>query len=81
MAALTTARSVTKRDGSKQDFDKSKVLNRLQNLSKELNEEYVKFDEVVEKVANGVYEGNFFVCLYHFLGVSTEEIDELLAET
>lgn len=57
MAESTSPRTVTKRNGTKQEFDKDKVFNRLKHLSQELNDEYVKFDEVVEKVANGVYDG------------------------
>ena len=64
MVEQTMTRTVTKRDGNKQEFDKKKILNRLVSISHELNEEYVKFEEVVEKVWNGVYEGKEIIYNY-----------------
>lgn len=53
------ARTVIKRDGSKQVFDKTKIAKRLKALTDGLNTEYVTVDEVIEKVASGLYGGMF----------------------
>lgn len=70
MTAATEGRSVVKRDGTKQPFDRAKILERVKNLAYGLHEEYVTYDVVVDKVASGVYDG-----------VTTQQIDDLLAET
>ena len=60
MAVPTSSRTVVKRDGTKQDFDSSKILERVKALAYGLHEEYVTFDEVVEKVSNGVFDGKWW---------------------
>lgn len=60
MSAPTAGRTVIKRDGSKQEFDRNKILERVKALSYGLHEEYVTFDEVVEKVSIGVFDGTYF---------------------
>lgn len=57
MAAQEESRNVVKRDGSKQPFDKEKILRRVKALSDGLNEEYVTYDAIIEKVSNGIYNG------------------------
>ena len=59
MTAQEESRTVVKRDGSKQTFDKEKILKRVQALSDGLNKEYVTYDAIVEKVCNGIYNGKF----------------------
>lgn len=50
-------RSVLKRDGTKQVFDNDKIKERITNLMQGLNEEYVTYQEVVDRVVSGVYDG------------------------
>lgn len=56
MAVPVEGRSVIKRDGSKQPIDKTKLIERLKKLSYGLSEEYITFNDVVDKVANGLYD-------------------------
>ena len=70
MNAPPGVKNVIKRDGSKAPFDGKKILNRLESLVEGLDKEHVTFKAVVEKVTNGVFDG-----------VTTKEIDDLLAET
>jgi transcriptional regulator NrdR family protein len=59
MEATSDSYSVIKRDGTKQPYEKAKVHNRLKTLAYGLNEEYVTYDEVVDKVSNGLFDGKF----------------------
>lgn len=52
-------RTVIKRDGSKQVFDKEKINERIKSLTFDLNAEFITVDEIVEKVASGLYDGKF----------------------
>ena len=60
---------VKKRDGRMESVKFEKISDRIENLCYGLNKEYVKTDEIAQKVINGLYDG-----------VSTEELDELAAE-
>ena len=60
MASPSGAKMIVKRDGSKQEFDKEKLLKRLKVLAYGLDEKYVTFDEVIEKVSSGIFEGKLF---------------------
>lgn len=64
MADPTAGRTVIKRDGTKQNFDRSKILERIKALSYGLNEEYITFDEIVDKVSIGVFDGTNFAILF-----------------
>lgn len=64
MSAKPDSRTVEKRDGSKQPFDKQKILNRLSVHAEGLDNKYVTLDEVVEKVTSGLYEGKHIPHLY-----------------
>ena len=57
--AEPTSRSIVKRDGSKQAFDRNKILERVKSLAYGLNERYVTYDEVIDKVATGLYDGKY----------------------
>ena len=57
MAAENDKREVVKRDNTRQPFDKQKLYNRLNHLIEDLDKTYVTIDEVVNKVASGVYDG------------------------
>lgn len=57
MAPSSGAKMITKRDGSKQEFNKEKLLKRLKHFAYGLDEEHVTFDEVIEKVTSGIFEG------------------------
>jgi hypothetical protein len=48
---------VTKRDGSKQTIDKTKIKMRLSELTEGLNSEFLNLDVVIEKVYQGTYPG------------------------
>lgn len=50
-------RSVLKRDGTRQVFDNDKIKERIVNLMQGLNEEHVTYQEVVDRVVSGVYDG------------------------
>ena len=50
-------RLVTKRDGSKEPFDKAALKQYLQGFMNGLNEQYINLDIVVEKVSLGMYNG------------------------
>lgn len=82
MSAQTEGRNVIKRNGTTQPFDKSKIEARVKELIEGLDSEYVTLDEVIEKVANGLYDGKFSLSLIDLIiGVKTKQIDDLLAET
>lgn len=53
----TDIKYITKRDGSLQLLDQSKIRMRLENLAKGLNMEYINFDVIVNKVYAGIYSG------------------------
>jgi transcriptional regulator NrdR family protein len=57
MAEKPSVRMVEKRDGTKQPFDKAKVLKRAELHAEDLDRTYVTLDDVVEKVVAGVYDG------------------------
>lgn len=61
---------VIKRDGRKESVKFDKITARIDKLSYGLNTDYVKTIEIAKKVIDGLYDG-----------VSTQELDELAAET
>ena len=61
---------VIKRNGRKESVKFDKITARIEKLSYGLNTEYVKTIEIAKKVIDGIYDG-----------VSTQELDELAAET
>ncbi len=61
---------VIKRDGRKESVKFDKITARIEKLSYGLNADYVKTIEIAKKVIDGLYDG-----------VSTQELDELAAET
>ncbi len=61
---------VIKRDGRKESVKFDKITARIEKLSYGLNTKYVKTIEIAKKVIDGLYDG-----------VSTQELDELAAET
>ncbi len=61
---------VIKRDGRKESVKFDKITARIEKLSYGLNADFVKTIEIAKKVIDGLYDG-----------VSTQELDELAAET
>tara|TARA_Y100000768_G_C23987281_1_gene689702 strand:- start:1786 stop:4140 length:2355 start_codon:yes stop_codon:yes gene_type:complete len=61
---------VLKRDGRKESVKFDKITARIEKLSYGLNADFVKTIEIAKKVIDGLYDG-----------VSTQELDELAAET
>ena len=61
---------VTKRDGSKEPVRFEKVSNRIKKMTYGLNPDYVDPMEIAQKVISGIYDG-----------ISTQELDNLAAET
>jgi len=61
---------VIKRDGRKESVKFDKITARIEKLSYGLNTKYVKTIEIAKKVIDGLYDR-----------VSTQELDELAAET
>ena len=61
---------VIKRDGRKETVKFDKITARIEKLSYGLNSDFVKTIEIAKKVIDGLYDG-----------VSTQELDELAAET
>ena len=61
---------VIKRDGRKESVKFDKITARIEKLSYGLNADFVKAIEIAKKVIDGLYDG-----------VSTQELDELAAET
>ena len=59
-----------KRDGRKESVKFDKITARIDKLSYGLNTDFVKTIEIAKKVIDGLYDG-----------VSTQELDELAAET
>jgi len=48
---------VIKRSGKEQPIDKAKIKRRYLCHSQGLNEEYINYDVIVEKVYSGIYHG------------------------
>lgn len=61
---------VVKRDGRRESVKFDKVTARIENLCYGLDRKYVEPVEIAKKVINGIYDG-----------VSTQELDNLAAET
>ncbi len=61
---------VVKRDGRRESVKFDKVTARIENLCEGLDRNYVDPVEIAKKVINGIYDG-----------VSTQELDNLAAET
>lgn len=61
---------VRKRDGRQESVSFDKIMSRIQKLCYNLDEEYVDYTRITQKVIKGVYDG-----------VSTIELDNLAAET
>lgn len=57
-------RYVIKRDGSKQPIDLNKIRNRFVNKAHDLNQNYINFDVIVNKVSTGVYNGKWTSLLF-----------------
>uniref|UniRef100_A0AC34FBF3 Ribonucleoside-diphosphate reductase n=1 Tax=Panagrolaimus sp. ES5 TaxID=591445 RepID=A0AC34FBF3_9BILA len=60
---------VVKRDGRKEELSSEKIESRIKNLCNGLNENFVDFTKISQKIISGI-----------FCGVSTKEIDDLGAE-
>ena len=52
-------RYIVKRDGSRQPIDLKKIRNRFVNKAHDLNQDFINFDVIVNKVATGVYNGKW----------------------
>lgn len=50
---------VVKRDGSRQEVDKHKIKKRMLCHSYGLNEQFINYDVVVNKVLSGIFNGKF----------------------
>lgn len=61
---------VVKRDGSKEPVRFEKISNRIRKMTYGLNPDYVDPIEIAQKVIGGIYDG-----------ITTEELDDLAAET
>ena len=61
---------VIKRDGSKEPVRFEKISNRIRKMTYGLNADYVDAMEIAQKVIAGIYDG-----------ISTQELDNLTAET
>lgn len=61
---------VIKRNGKLENVSFDKIIRRIDNLSSDLNRDYIDPTEVAKKVIEGLYDG-----------VSTSELDKLAAET
>ena len=61
MPVKPIGRTVLKRDGSKAPFDKEKITQRVKSLAYGLSEKHITVDEIVEKVANGLYDGKLIL--------------------
>lgn len=65
-----TQRFVVRSDGTKVELDESAIHARVAALAEGLNSEFIDFKVVEGKVSAGLYDG-----------VSTKQIDDLIAET
>jgi ribonucleoside-diphosphate reductase subunit M1 len=82
ISAETEKKIVIKRDGTSQPVDQYKIRKRLVNKSHGLNEKFINFDVIVNKVYNGIYSGKALTNIYiNSIGVTTVELDNLAAET
>lgn len=85
LAASDGPKYVIKRDGSRQEIDIVKIKRRMLCHSQGLNENFINYDVVVNKVFSGIYSGKYkksdMVKLINFIGVTTAELDNLTAET
>ena len=61
---------IKKRNGEKQDFDVTHIIERLEKLSFNLDKTFVNIPAIVTKVVQGMHDG-----------ISTETLDDLAAET
>jgi ribonucleoside-diphosphate reductase alpha chain len=61
---------VIKRDGTRQDVSFDKILHRIQSMCEGLDMRYVEPIDVCKRVVDGLYDG-----------VTTEQLDQLAAET
>ena len=61
---------VIKRDGTRQDVSVDKILHRIQSMCEGLDMRYVEPIDVCKRVVDGLYDG-----------VTTEQLDQLAAET
>jgi len=61
---------VIKRSGSKEPVKFEKISNRIRRMTYGLNSDYIDATEIAQKVIAGIYDG-----------ISTEELDNLAAET
>lgn len=61
---------VIKRDGSREPVKFEKISNRIRRMTYGLNSDYVDAIEIAQKVIAGIYDG-----------ITTEELDNLAAET
>lgn len=57
ISADSELKVVTKRDGTTQPVDQYKIRKRLVNKSHGLNEKFINFEVIVNKVYNGIYSG------------------------
>ena len=55
-----TTKYVIKRDGSHQDVCQIKIKQRMLCHSYGLNEQFLNYDVVVNKVFSGIYSGKYF---------------------
>jgi ribonucleoside-diphosphate reductase subunit M1 len=73
---------VIKRNGTHQPLDLVKIKTRLLNKAYNLNEKFINFDVLVGKIVSGIFQGIPSFVLTHFrIGVTTAELDNLVAET
>ena len=61
---------VVKRDGSREPVKFEKISNRIRRMTYDLNTDYIDSTEIAQKVIAGIYDG-----------ITTEELDNLAAET
>ena len=61
---------VIKRDGSREEVSFDKILDRIQSLCDGFDRRYIEPIEVAKRVVDGLYDG-----------VTTEQLDQLSAET
>lgn len=55
------AKYVIKRDGSHQEISIAKIRRRMECHSQGLNEKFINYDVVVNKVFSGIYSGKFYI--------------------
>ncbi len=57
---------VIKRNGTKAEIKADRIKERLEQLSKNLNMDYVNLDVITNKVFKGIFDGKFLHFLAHF---------------